>query len=82
MVCQPESSVNPETLKEVAKSVVQAEDRSKNIMIFGLLKDSSKTVGDIFEEIGLKPAMELSRVGKKKTTRPVKVTLSSSSTAY
>ena len=53
-------------------------------MIFGLLKDSSKTFGDIFEEIGLKPAMKLSRVGKskEKTTRPVKVTLSSSSTAY
>ena len=88
MVCQPESSVTAETLKEVVKSVVQAEDRSKNIMIFGLPEDSSKdlnkTVEELFEEIGLKPAMELSRVGKskEKTTRPVKVTLSSSSTAY
>ena len=87
-VCQPESSVTAETLKEVVKSVVQAEDRSKNIMIFGLPEDSSKdlnkTVKELFEEIGLKPAMELSRVGKskEKTTRPVKVTLSSSSTAY
>ena len=60
----------------------------KNIMIFGLPEDSSKdlkrTVGDILEEIGLKPAMELSRDGKlkEKTNRPVKVTLSSSSTAY
>lgn len=88
MICQPVSSVTPETLKEGVKSVVQAEDRSKNIMIFGLPEDSSKdrnrTGGDIFEEIGLKPAMELSRVGKlkEKTTRPVKVTLSSFSTAY
>ena len=52
----------PETLKEVVKSVVQAEDRSNNTMIFGLPEDSSKdlnrTVGDIFEEIGLKSATE------------------------
>ena len=41
MVCQPESSVTPETLKEVGKSVVQAEDRSKNIMICGLPEDFS-----------------------------------------
>ena len=52
-------------------------------MIFGLPEDSSKdlnrTVGDIFEEVGLKQEMEHSRVGKlkEKTTRPV--TLSSSS---
>ena len=55
-------------------------------MIFGLPEDSSKdlnrTVGEIFEEIRLKPAMELSWQVEEKTTQPVKVTLSSSSTAY
>ena len=52
-------------------------------MIFGLPEDSGKDLNKtVFEQIRLKPAMELSRVGKKKTTRPVKVTLSSSSTAY
>ena len=44
--------------------------KKKNIMIFGLPEDSSKdlkrTVEDILEEIGLKPAMELSRDGKLK----------------
>ena len=49
-----------------------------------LSKDLNRTVGDIFEEIELKPAMKLNRGGKlkEKTIRPVKVTLSSSSTVY
>ena len=44
----------------------------------------NRTVGDIFEVIELKTAMELSRGGKlkEKTIRPVKVTLSSSSAAF
>ena len=87
IVCHPESSVTPETLKQVVKTVVQEEDRGKNVMLFGLSEENSEDisfkVGEVMEEIGLKPAMELSRVGKKKEKciRPVKVTLSSSSTA-
>ena len=89
IVCHPESSgsVTPETIKEVVKTVVQEEDRGRNVMVFGLpeenCEDISSKMGKVMEEIGLKPTMELSRVGtkKEKSIRPVKVTLSSSSTA-
>jgi hypothetical protein len=49
-------------------------------MLFGLPEENSE---DISGKIGLKPAMELSRVGEKKEKfiRPVKITQSSSSTA-
>ena len=78
MVCQSEG-VNSETLKSVIKTVVEEEDRSKNVMVFGLEEakneDLSKQVEGLFEEIGLKPKMELSRVGKKgnEKLRPVRV---------
>jgi len=91
MVCQPQTeTVAPEVLKQVVQSVVQQEDRSRNLMIFGLSEkeneDVTEQVKQVFQEIGIKPAiMEVSRVGKsikEKKTRPVKVILSSSSVAF
>ena len=35
-VCPTEGFADPATLKKVVKSVVQEEDRSRNIVIFGL----------------------------------------------
>ena len=71
------------------KSVVQEEDRSGNVMVFGLpeRKDEKleERVQEVFQEIGLKPTLQASRVGKinqGKSKRPVKVSLSSSSTVH
>jgi hypothetical protein len=91
MVCQPQTeTVAPEVLKQVVQAVVQQEDRSRNLMVFGLSEkeneDITEQVQQVFQEIGIKPAiMEVSRVGKsskEKKKRPVKVILSSSSVAF
>ena len=64
------------------KSVVQEEDRSRNVMVFGLpeRKDEKleERLQEVFQEIGLKPTLQASRVGKinqGKSNRPVKVSL-------
>ena len=89
MVCSSEGLADQKTLKKVVKSVVEEEDRSRNVIIFGLPEEKEENVcdqvQDIFEEIGLKPTLQASRVGKtteEKAKRPVKVSLSSASTVY
>ena len=91
MVCQADTDglSNPATLRKVVKSVVQEEDRSKNVIIFGLQErkgeNVEKRVEEIFQDIGLKPKLQAARVGKvskEATKRPVKVTLASSSLVY
>ena len=62
------SSGDSVTLKKI-KTVVQdvVEDRTKNLMIFGLGEvegeDLHSNVGDVFEELGQKPIFEPKRVG-------------------
>ena len=91
MVCQPQTvSVDPVVLKQVVQSVVQQEDRSRNLMVFGLPEaeneNPTERIQEVFQGIGIKPAiMEVSRVGrcsKEKKKRPVKVILSSASVAF
>ena len=93
MVCQADTDglSNPATLRKVVKSVVQEEDRSKNVIIFGLQERKGENieerVEEIFQDIGLKPKLQAVRVGKvsKESTiikRPVKVSLASSSLVY
>ena len=91
MVCQTDTDglSNPASLRKVVKSVVQEEDRSKNVIIFGLQERKGENieerVEEIFQDIGLKPKLQAVRVGKvsKETTkRPVKVSFSSSSLVY
>ena len=72
-------------LKTVVKTVVAEEDRSRNVLVFGLPEEDGEEletkISGVFEEIGLKPKLEAQRIGKKKTassTRPVKVCVSSS----
>ena len=74
-------------LKSVVKDVVAEEDRSRNLTIFGLPEESNEQICDkvseVFLELDEKPKIEASRLGK--TTchdikRPVKVTLTSSTT--
>ena len=68
MVCQADSLADPATLKKMLKSVVQEEDRSRNVVIFGLpeQKDENveKRVQEVFQEIGLKITLMATRVGK------------------
>ena len=80
---------NPATLRKVVKSVIQGEDRSKNVIIFGLQERKGENieerVEEMFQDIGLKPKLQAVRIGKvsKETTkRPVKVSFSSSSSVY
>ena len=83
----PNPVITPGTLKSVAKQVVAEEELSKNVMLFNLVEqeneDLGKKVSDVFLYLGEKPRIEARRVGtkKKSSPRPVKVTLSSSSTA-
>ena len=77
--------VTPATLHSVVRKVVEEEDRSRNIMVFGLAEEEdevlSDKVSDVLQTIGEKPRVEACRVGKKYAdgaARPVKVTLSSS----
>ena len=77
----PLAIISPETLKKVVQAVVEEEDRSKNLMLFGLEEEKNETlsnkIGEVFVSIGEKPSFVASRVGKKSTSkaRPVKVTL-------
>ena len=80
-----EPIISKETLKSVVKDVVNEEDRSRNIVVFGLSEEEGEElndrVGEVFQSIGQKPRIEAVRVGLKKGTdsiRPVKVTVSSS----
>ena len=77
--------ISPEALKTVVKTVVAEEDRSRNLLVFGLPDDEEEqleeTISEVLETVGQKPKIEVQRLGKKKTstsTRPVKVRLSSS----
>ena len=85
---QPSTSVNREELKKVIHTVVQEEDRSKNVMIFNLPEseneDLNSAVGELFLSIGEKPRVEACRLGSVsgksgKTVRPVRVSVASSS---
>ena len=48
-------------LSDPVKSVVQEEDRSKNVIIFGLLESKRENieerVEEVFQDIGLKPKL-------------------------
>lgn len=84
---QKGQSVSPANLKSVVKEVVEEEDRSRNIMVFGLKEEENELLGtkvsDVLQTIGEKPRIEVCRVGKRDTRQPgraVKVTLSSSVT--
>ena len=77
------SIISPEALKRVVQAVVEEEDRSKNIMLFGLKEDKNETLSDkvdeVFVSVGEKPSFVATRIGKKSAdkTRPVKITLTS-----
>ena len=77
-----------ETLKSVMKSVAAEDERSRNVMVFGLGEEDgeqlSTLVTEVFGELDEKPRFEASRVGRRESTtatRPVKITLQTSTAA-
>ena len=85
---QPAPGLSEENLKRVVKEAVSGEDRSKNIMVFGLKEETGENVKSritaMFSEISQKPTFEAARVGKetKDKIRPIKVSLRNSSTVH
>ena len=75
-------------VKSVVKDIVAEEDRSRNLMVFGLEEEPGEQISEklsrVLVELGEKPIIEASRIGlkdseaAKKPARPVKVTVSSS----
>ncbi len=86
-----QKSSNPAVgpLKQAVKQVVQAEDHSRNVVVFGLIedktKDTSQQIDELFEYLEEKPRHESVRIGIKRATstpRPVKVTVANSSHVF
>ena len=82
-------TIAPEIVKTLVKTVVEEEDRSRSLMVFGLAEESDaqlcNQISEVFDEIGEKPRIEASRLGKLGSckpgkVRPVKVILSNSAT--
>ena len=78
----------PEILKKAVRTAIVEEDRSKNVVIFGLeeseRENTEQVVGEVFVELGEKPQIRaVNRLGLKgkgavdtrSKCRPVKVTL-------
>ena len=82
--------VTPEKLKLAVKSAIKEEDRSRNVIVFGLREEASEQVenqvSELFSELGEKPRIQASRIGKESTDstsiRPVKVVLPNSTAAH
>jgi hypothetical protein len=87
----PAPAIAADTVKSFVKTVVEEEDRSRSLMLFGLAESAneklSDRVGEVFQEVGEKPRFEACRLGKSssstdtKKVRPVRVTLSSATMA-
>ena len=80
-----------ESVKLAVKTAIQEDDRSKNVMIFGLAETEneqiSSRVADLFGKLGENTRVSASRVGVKKSGsapsfRPVKCTLTSSTAVH
>ena len=76
------------TFTKAMKLVVQEEDRSKNIIVFGLQEsvdeDTNSVIDKVFESVGEKPRHDSVRIGSRPSSkaerhRPVKVRLADSS---
>jgi hypothetical protein len=68
MVCPCCGLAKPATLKEIVKSVVDEEDRTRNVIALGSVEGENKNVSEqvqeISAEIGLKAVLQAHRVSK------------------
>ena len=89
-VCKTSTTpaITKEDLKTVMKTVVSEEDRSRNVVIFGLKEveeeDLTAAVTGVLQVINEKPKFEAARVGRRKSNhcRPIKVTVGSSDVVH
>ena len=91
MLQSPAPTIAADTVKSFVKTVVEEEDRSRSLMLFGLAESPNEKLSDrvseVFQDVGEKPRFEACRLGKSsssddtKKVRPVRVTLSSSTIA-
>ena len=77
-----------DSLRRAVKSAIEEDDRSRNLIIFGLEDDDQERIDSkvttMFAELEEKPRVSACRIGTKKTgtVRPVKVTLASSTAVH
>ena len=87
------TGVSHGALKNVVKSALKEEDRSKNLVVFGLVEEEKEqlesVVGELLSDLGEKPRVSASRIGVKSSEsrskpvcRPVKLSLPNSSAAH
>ena len=79
----------PDILKKAVRTAIMEEDRSKNLLVFGLKEEDGESIEQVvdglFVELGEKPRVQaLNRLGGREkrsegrpSSRPVKVTLAS-----
>ena len=81
------AALAPKKIEAAVRKVSDKEDRSRNVIIYGVEEDGdeklNQKIGTILEEIGEKPVLkDFGRIGVKrsdlKTPRPIKFTLSNS----
>lgn len=81
------TAIPPQTLKKVVRNVMEVEDMSRNLLVFGLDEEPDEQLSDkiidVLLQLGEKPRVEATRLGTKgssgnKPCRPVKVRLGSS----
>ena len=72
----------PENLKNVVRNVVSEEDRSRNVLTFGLKETDEEKLYDKVDVIGEKPRFEAVQVGTSDNTRSIKVSLGYCSTVH
>ena len=76
------------TLKKVVQEAVTDEDRSRNVVVFGLSEEASEDldckITSLFNDIEEKPSFEAVRIGEQSddTNRPVKVCLRNTETVH
>ena len=84
----PAFSFTPDVLKKAVRTAIVEEDRSKNLLVYGLAENEGenleRTACELFLELGEKPRIHaINRIGRKGAgvnsdqCRPVKVTLAS-----
>ncbi|KAL5256760.1 hypothetical protein ACHWQZ_G011879 [Mnemiopsis leidyi] len=80
--------LSEQTLKKVVQEAVTDEDRSRNVVVFGLSEEESEDldgkISSLFEDVEEKPSFEAVRIGEQSddTNRPVKVCLRNSETVH
>lgn len=83
--CGTVPAITTKQLKSAVREAVTQEDRSKNVMVFGLEEEEGEDLGEkiagLMEDMGEKPQLvDCRRLGEG-TKKPVKVTLRSSEAA-